>query len=198
MEQTKLSTRFVISAFALAAVSCAANTSDDSASAGAGNSSSAGTASTTGGATGASGAPSGASGSVGVSGSSAGGAPSTNGGTSSVGGGSTGGACSATIDPADLISDFETGKAQEVVVGGRSGDWFVFNDGSGMQTPVKVVNTPLPAEMGGACGSMYAFHSTATGFTGFGAGFGTDFVAKAAGATAPPSNAHCSAAARWI
>jgi hypothetical protein len=189
MEQTKLSTRLVISAFALAAASsCAANTSDDSAAAGAGNASSSAGATASGGTSSggapSGGAPSGSSGTVGVSGTSAGGATSPAGGTSSAGGGSSAGACAATVAPADLISDFETGKAEVAMQDGRGGSWFIFNDGTGTQTPVKVADTPLAAEAGGACGSMFAFHSTATGFTVFGAGFGADFMPKPKGTTA--------------
>ncbi len=183
MEQTKqLATCFAASVFALAAISCAANTGDDSAAAGAGNNSA--TAGTSSGGSPSGGAPGagGSSGALGVSGATAGGATNTA-GTSSTAGSSSTGDCAA-IDPADLISNFDTGVAQVMMVGGRGGDWFVFNDGTGMQTPVKVVNTPLPAEAGGACSSMFAFHSTATGFTVFGAGFGADFAPKPAMTTA--------------
>jgi hypothetical protein len=76
------------------------------------------------------------------------------------------------VAPADVIADFETGTADVANVGGRSGSWFVFNDGSGMQTPTKTPNVALPAEMGGACTSQYAFHTKATGFTVWGAGVG--------------------------
>ena len=84
---------------------------------------------------------------------------------------------------ADIVSDFESGKADVLAVGGRGGSWFLFNDGTGMQTPVKTPNVTLVAEAGGACNSMFAFHSTGSGFTVFGAGFGADFAPKAAGAT---------------
>jgi hypothetical protein len=180
MEQSKqIATCLVASVLAFSAISCAANTSDDSAAAGAGNASSAGANS---GGSAAGGAPSnGASGSVGIAGTSAGGTTSAGGGSGTAGSSSTGD-CPA-IDAADLISNFDTGVAQVLMTGGRGGDWFVFNDGTGMQTPVKVPNTPLTADMGGACGSTYAFHSTATGFTVFGAGFGADFAPKAAMAT---------------
>ena len=193
MEQIKLSLlafstlsgRLIASALTLASFSCAANTADDSAAAGAGNASSS-AGSTAAGGTAAGGAPSsGTAGSMSTAGATAGGAPAggaNTAGTSSGGGAASGGACAA-IDPADLISDFETGTAVVNMTGGRGGDWFVFNDGTGMQTPVKIADTPLPAAMPGACGSMYAFHSTAMGFTVFGAGFGTDFAPKAAMAT---------------
>jgi hypothetical protein len=96
------------------------------------------------------------------------------GGTISPGAGGSGpsAGCSDVAAPADLVSDFETGKADVANVGGRNGSWFVFNDGSGMQTPTKTPNVALPAEMGGACASQYAFHTKGTGFTVWGAGVG--------------------------
>jgi hypothetical protein len=105
--------------------------------------------------------------SAGAAGSSAGGSPA----------GGSGSGCAA-IDPMNLISDFETGKADVNAAAGRDGSWFLYSDGTGMQTPVKVLNTPLPAEAGGACGSAYAFHTTGTGFTVWGAGIGTDLAPK--------------------
>ena len=83
-----------------------------------------------------------------------------------------------TTDAMALLSDFETGKAEVIAAAGRDGSWFLYSDGTGMQTPVKVPNTPLVAEAGGACGSAYAFHTTGTGFTVWGAGIGTDFAPK--------------------
>jgi hypothetical protein len=79
-----------------------------------------------------------------------------------------------------VISDFETGKAEVIPTAGRDGSWFLYSDGSGMQTPMKIPNTPLVAEAGGACGSAYAFHTTGTGFNVWGAGVGTDFALKTA------------------
>jgi hypothetical protein len=38
---------------------------------------------------------------------------------------------------------------------------------------------PLAAEASGACGSAFALHTTAKGFTGFGAGAGVDFAPRA-------------------
>jgi hypothetical protein len=115
-----------------------------------------------------------------------GGAPSTSGGTpgssgsvSAAGSGSgtpsTG--CSA-VDPTGLISDFETGKAEVTATAGRDGSWFLYNDGTGTQMPVKIPNPPLAAEAGGACSSAFAFHTTGTGFNVWGAGIGTDFAPK--------------------
>ncbi len=106
--------------------------------------------------------------------------------TSSAGtGGATPPAGCGTVDPMALLSDFETGKAEVLPNAGRDGSWFLYGDGTGMQTPVKVVNTPLVAEAGGACGSAYAFHTTGTGFAVWGAGIGTDFAAKTGTARTP-------------
>jgi hypothetical protein len=79
-----------------------------------------------------------------------------------------------------VISDFELGTAKENVVAGRDGSWFLYNDktATGVQTPAKMASTPLAAEAPGACGSGFAFHTTAAGFTGFGAGAGVDFAPK--------------------
>ena len=115
--------------------------------------------------------------------SSAGSSPVGSAGSSPGGAGAPATGACATVVPADVVSDFESGKADVLAVGGRGGSWFLFNDGTGMQTPVKTPNVTLVAEAGGACNSMFAFHSTGTGFTVFGAGFGADFAPKAAGAT---------------
>lgn len=93
------------------------------------------------------------------------------------------GACALVTAPDALLADFESGVARVAEVSGRSGSWFVYNDGTGMQEPVKVPNMPLPAVMPGACSTQYAFRTAGTGFTGFGAGIGTDLTtATAAGA----------------
>lgn len=155
---------------------CAAEPADDDGGT-AGSTSQAGAPSTSGGSgAGVAGMPAGVSGSPGVSGSAAGGQP----GTAGTGGS---GPLPAGCDPVDtmtLLSDFETGKAEVLPNAGRDGSWFLYSDGTGMQTPVKVPNTPLVAEAGGACGSAYAFHTTGTGFTVWGAGIGTDFAPKTA------------------
>lgn len=114
-------------------------------------------------------------------GSSVGGMQGTSGsGSVSASGSGSGGASPAcgTVDPTGLISDFETGKAEVAMAAGRDGSWFLYNDGTGTQSPTKIPNTPLAAETGGACDSAYAFHTTGTGFTVWGAGLGTDFAPK--------------------
>ena len=201
----RLSARELLVALgALTLAACATNTSDDSASAGAGSgaatSSSAGTTSTgasgsgtvgsggTGAGTGTAGAS--PTGSAGTSTGSAGAGTGTAGATGSAG--STGGGTCPIIDQADNIADFEGGPTAGAVsnvstAAGPAGkvDWFIFNDATatGVQTPAKTALMPLTVDMPGDCGSGFAFHSTAMGFTGFGAGFGTDFLPKATGAT---------------
>ncbi len=174
---------FASTAFLYTVVSCAADPAATEADS-AGSSSQAGGSTTN---------NSGGSG-VGVAGSTASlaGSSATAGGTTSGGSGTGGSAGSppttgtcAAVDMAGLISDFETGKAEVTATAGRGGSWFLYSDGTGMQTPIKVVNTPLAAEAGGACGSAYAFHTTGTGFTTWGAGLGTDFAPKTAMARAP-------------
>jgi hypothetical protein len=101
-------------------------------------------------------------------------------GTAGSGGSGTLPAGCAPADITAVLADFETGVADVLPQNNRDGSWFLYNDKSpgGTQTPVKVMNMPLVAEPGGACGSAYAFHTTGTGFTVWGAGIGMDFVKK--------------------
>ncbi len=113
---------------------------------------------------------------------SGGGSPAATGGNGSTPG-ATGGAapmpvaCSP-VDPNNLLSDFESGEAKIAEIGGRSGSWYMSDDGSGTTTPVKIPNTPLSAEAGGACDSAFAFHTTGTDFTGWGALAAVDLAPK--------------------
>lgn len=161
-------------------VACAADSGDDPASTGGGTGTTnqaGSTATTTGGSAA---TTAGTSGTVIPPGgsSSTGGTGATAGGTGTAGGAPATG-CTAT-DPMLLISDFETGKADVAMVGGRDGSWFLFNDGTGTQLPMKIVNTPLAAEAGGACASAFAFHTTGQNFTVWGFGLGTDLAPKTA------------------
>jgi hypothetical protein len=89
--------------------------------------------------------------------------------------------CMAT--GSDLISDFETGlaKANDVLAplarGGTS--YFYYNDKTptGVLDPAKVASMPLAAAAPGTCGT-YSFRLKASGFTGWGAGVGVDFMPK--------------------
>jgi len=180
MERTELGTVLVLLLLACSAMSCATNSSDDSSMAGSGPANG-GAPAVNGGATSstAGDAPTGTAGSD----SSGGSSPVGTAGASPGGAGAPATGACATVVAADVVSDFESGKADVLAVGGRGGSWFLFNDGTGMQTPVKTPNVTLVAEAGGACNSMFGFHSTGTGFTVFGAGFGADFAPKPAGAT---------------
>jgi|GEM_PF-2191695 len=84
----------------------------------------------------------------------------------------------AVIDPNDMLSDFEGGEAKLSEVSGRAGSWYMSDDGSGTATPVKIPDTPLSAESGGACDSAYAFHTVGSGFSGWGALAAVDLVPK--------------------
>jgi hypothetical protein len=114
---------------------------------------------------------------TGGSASAMGGTPAASGAAGSSVGGSAPAGCAAA-DPMLLISDFESGKAEVAAVAGRDGSWFLFNDGTGTQMPIKIANTPLPAEAGGACQSAFGFHTTGQNFTVWGFGLGTDLAAK--------------------
>jgi hypothetical protein len=167
---------FVSIAIASVIAGCAAQPAEDEGGA-AGSPSQAGMPSTSGGSgPGVAGMAGSVSGGPGASGSATGGAPGTAG---TAGGGPLPAGCDP-VDTMTLLSDFETGKAEVLPNAGRDGSWFLYSDGTGMQTPAKVANTPLVAEAGGACGSAYAFHTTGTGFTVWGAGIGTDFAPKTA------------------
>jgi hypothetical protein len=178
MKRSEFETALVLVLLACSALSCATNSGDDS--------SAAGSSSANAGATASGGAPSSSAGQppTGTAGSdsSAGSSPVGSAGSSPGGAGAPETGACATVVPADVVSDFESGKADVLAVGGRGGSWFLFDDGTGMQTPVKTLNVTLVAESGGACNSLFAFHSTGSGFTVFGAGFGADFAPKPAGA----------------
>ena len=66
-----------------------------------------------------------------------------------------------------LIDDFEDGDGWIAELDGRTGPWFVFNDGTGSQTPS---GTFAPATPGRS--SNYAARTTGSGFTSWGAGIG--------------------------
>ncbi|MDX2022259.1 MAG: hypothetical protein SF187_18630 [Deltaproteobacteria bacterium] len=78
------------------------------------------------------------------------------------------------------LSDFEGGTAKLLELEGRTGSWFLYDDGTagGTQMPAKVPNMPLAAEGPGACNSMFAFHSTGSGFDSW-AGVGVNLAPKA-------------------
>jgi hypothetical protein len=126
---------------------------------------------------GAAGTSSGGSGS-GASGSGSGTAGSSGGQAGSAAAGSGGGEmvdCSALPLPMntdDIVSTFEDGTGSVAQVAGRGGGFYMFNDGSGTQTPPPG-GLPDATEMS-RCGGMYALCMSGHDFTVWGAGMGTD------------------------
>jgi hypothetical protein len=126
---------------------------------------------------------SGGSSSAGSSGS--GGSASTSKGSGGSGGaaagGSAGSSASAAVDCSalplptnmdDVISTFEDGTGAVNQAAGRGGGFYMFNDGTGMQTPAPG-GLPDAAHMD-RCGGMYALCMSGKNFTMWGAGMGTD------------------------
>jgi uncharacterized repeat protein (TIGR01451 family) len=68
------------------------------------------------------------------------------------------------------IDDLEDGDL--VLSPGRTGVWFIFNDGTGSQVPATVDGLVVP---GGLGHSRYMAHSSGEGFSLWGAGFGVGF-----------------------
>ena len=109
----------------------------------------------------------------GNSGSSNGGG-ATDGGSATGGGGGTGGASGTGGGTAtgggsagpELIDDLEDGDGRILMSSGRQGPWHVFNSGD------TGAGKPIMPEMGGANGSMWAMHTTGSGFMFAGLGFG--------------------------
>lgn len=114
-----------------------------------------------------------------------GGAGEETGGTSSAGSanepeagssGSSGVGGGPVVTSEHLLDGFEDDDLTLELTGGRSGVWYLFDDGTvGAAGPTPLVCSKLssaPAQLG-----MYALHVTATGFTGWGSGLGVDFRA---------------------
>ena len=80
----------------------------------------------------------------------------------------------------DVIATFEDGSGTVLKNGGRGGGFYMFNDGTGMQTPPP--GTLPPAVPVARCNSRYALCMAGRNFKTWGAGMGTDF-APIAGAT---------------
>jgi hypothetical protein len=85
----------------------------------------------------------------------------------------TGTGTEMTISPDNLIDDLEDMDGSINSTGGRDGAWYTYNDGTaaGMQTPL--AGATFVPEMPGD-NSMMAAHTTGSGFTTWGAGFGFD------------------------
>jgi len=106
---------------------------------------------------------------------------------------SSGATTSAALCPGtecDVIDDMESAGSSTMNDGiltneGRSGYWYVYNDGTvgGMQTPDPSTHSFVPDKIVPPRGaSMYAAHTTGMGFTTWGAGFGFDINNTGGGA----------------
>jgi hypothetical protein len=106
-------------------------------------------------------------------------------GTTAGAGGGTGSAgvnCSALPLPSnadDVVATFEEGTGAVLQVGGRGGGFYMFNDGTGTQTPP--TGMLPPATKTDRCGSTYALCMSGKNFMTWGAGMGTDFAPTSAG-----------------
>jgi hypothetical protein len=103
----------------------------------------------------------------------------TTGGTEATGGSADGGAPSTDPDPPDLrVDDFEDGDALILALEGRSGAWYVSNDGRGQQTPR--AGMPLvPSLLNPARGdSLHGAHTLGGPSQGWGALIGTAFASS--------------------
>jgi hypothetical protein len=114
----------------------------------------------------------GGTGSVLPSGSGAGAKPS--GGTNGAGGSS----------PELMIDDFEDGDEAILPLQGRTGFWYVSNDGQGMQTPRADAPLTASALLPARAGSAHGVHTYGGPFLGWGALLGVNFAASA-GTPAP-------------
>jgi len=83
------------------------------------------------------------------------------------------GDCPAAVGSgsAPLIDDLEDGNGAIEEEDGRIGEWFVFNDGTGDQTP-SPDGPVLPEEGGGADESEFGMRTLGNGFSDFGATLG--------------------------
>lgn len=103
------------------------------------------------------------------------------GGSSSGGKGPDCAALALPSNPDDVVSTFEDGTGSVNQAAGRGGGFYMFNDGTGKQTPAPGA---LPdAKAMDRCDGMFALCMSGSGFTVWGAGMGTDLgLAPAAGA----------------
>jgi hypothetical protein len=136
---------------------------------------------------GAAGAAAGASATTGASGGPAAAGSGTSSGAGAAAGAGTGASsggvnCSALPLPSnmdDVVATFEEGTGAVLQVGGRGGGFYMFNDGTGMQTPPPGMLPP--AAKIDRCGSTYALCMSGKNFMTWGAGMGTDFAPTSAG-----------------
>lgn len=104
-----------------------------------------------------------------VGGSAAGEAPSLEGGAAAEGG------APATSAEVSALDDFEHEDSTILELDGRKGDWYVSNDGRGVQTPpagADLLPTPLERARGG---STHALHTSGGPFFSWGALVGASF-----------------------
>jgi len=109
------------------------------------------------------------------------------------GGGAAGGAGMPpdAVDPMDLLSDFEEGRAIVLPLGSpaRNGAWYAYNDGSCLQSPAHgdgyYASAPVAAAPGVSRGR--ALHINWNQCTGWGAGAGADFASPASDGGAVPA-----------
>jgi hypothetical protein len=84
------------------------------------------------------------------------------------------GALQLGVDVDDgLVDDFEDGNANVAAIGGRHGNWFTTNDGTGRQIPAQ--NTPALPQPGGVGGGL-AMRTSGSGFTQWGASLVTSLA----------------------
>ncbi|HEY4105741.1 MAG TPA: hypothetical protein VGM44_17700, partial [Polyangiaceae bacterium] len=128
--------------------------------------------------------PAGAGGAAGRTGS---GGTGTTGGTTTggsaaagtTGSGGTGAAAGSggTTATTELIDDFEDRDLVLLMIKKRNGPWYAFNDGSKTDSQTFGIALLTDADARSGSSSTAGLHMTAaSGFTGFGAGFGADFV----------------------
>jgi hypothetical protein len=93
--------------------------------------------------------------------------------------------------PANIIDNMEEGSGSIINQGGRSGSWFTYNDGTGMQTPMaggQCLPTLIPN--GGRCGSLHAMNTFGSGFSGMSYGAGLGFNLNSPATTRMPYDVH--------
>jgi hypothetical protein len=147
-----------------------AGESGEAGDAGAGNGGSVAGSGPSGGASGGANTAGGTAGTGAVAGSSGGAGAAAAAGAGATAGSSYGGSGSL-----ELIDDFEQHSPNIILLHGRNGPWYVFNDGTagGVQSPFTIAAV---TGAGASPGSTAALHMTATGFKSWGAGVGADFV----------------------
>lgn len=145
---------------------------------------------------------------VGTGGAPLGGASATagRGGAAGMGGGVNPGQCKLASGNATdtLIDDLEDGDPKLPMIAGREGGWYVSNDGTagGKQVPAPSMNMPpLPTSPGapknGAM-SMFAMHTSGSGFESWGANMGITLLQPPGGPACPYDVSRHSGVRFWI